>query len=438
MARGGSAGAGPSVAILLACVAVGALVAAGQAAVATALVLAATFAAVMIHQRRELAPVLWGAVAFTAPLHGVRAGSVLALSDVLTATAFLMILPEALGRRRRVVPRSALVAFAAAISAGLVGTFFAPDFGASMANLVRILLGTAGTVTAMALWDPGLDRLRRFAWLWFAGAVASAAWAAATPRTFNGRALGLTDHPNHLGLVSMLGIGLGLGLVLSHGGRARLWAAGGVVLLALAVGLSGSRAALLGLAAAIGLTALLTRKIRLLIATGLVVSLALVGVILGMVELPEANAVSRAAGRGGSAASDVERKQVAAEAFSRISRNPLTGQGFEFAQDAHNIYLQALVVGGPLALVSFVWLSGRLGWVGLQASRATRRGRDGPVIAGLTAGYASYLCTGTFWNIVWHRYLWTYVGLLLLLAASTRRAARADAADSVSEAAPAS
>ena len=428
-------GAGSIAAPLIACLIVGALVAVGQALVATALVGCATVAALVIHQRRELAPILWDAVAFAAPLQGIRAVSVLALSDVLMVAAFAAVLPEALGRRRRVVPGSVVVAFALLIGAGLLGTFFAPDFGASMANLFRILLGTAGSVTAMAFWDPGVERLRRFAWLWFAGATANGVWAALAPPDFNGRALGLTDHPNHLGIVSMLGLGLGLGLVLSRGGAARLWAAGGVVVLASAVGLSGSRAALIGVTTTIGLTALLTRKIRLLIATGLVVLLAVVAVTLGVVQLPEANAVSRAAGRGGSAASDVERKQLEAEAFSRIGRHPLTGQGFEFAQDAHNIYLQALVVGGPVALASFVWLSGRLVGVGLQASRAERRRRDGPLIAGLTAGYASYLCTGTVSNMVWHRYLWTYVGLLLLLAAATRRAARADPPNRVTKAA---
>lgn len=403
---------------LLACLVAGLAAATVRPVVGVGLVGITVLGGICILERRRMAPVLWASAGFTAPLQGFRVALLLAVSDVLIVAALAAILPDGLPGWRRVVPRGLVVAFGLIVVAGLSGTFFAPDIGASLTNLVKIVLAAAGSVTAMALWNPRRAALRRFAWFWFAGAVVSAAWAAATPRTFVGRAVGFTSHPNHFGLVCALGVGLGLGLAMSSARRARLAAVSGVVLLMTGVGLSGSRSAIIALAVTIGLTAVLTRRFRFLLVTGAVVVLALVAVILGVVHVPESNTLSRLGGGGGSSLSDAGRKQLAAEAVAIISRHPATGEGFEFAQAAHNIYLQVLVVGGPLALVGFLFVGGLLIRAGVRASRAARERPDGPVLAGLTAGYAGYLVSGTFDNILWDRYLWVYVGMLVVFAAS--------------------
>lgn len=112
--------------------------------------------------------------------------------------------------------------------------------------------------------------------------------------------------------------------------------------------------------------------------------------------------------------SDLGRRQVAAEALEKIDKRPLTGEGFEFAQAAHNIYLQVLVVGGPLALLSFLAVSGLILRSGLRALQTARGTRNGPLLAGLAGGYAGYLASGAFDNILWDRYLWAYDGLLIV------------------------
>lgn len=401
------------------------MVAVGRASTALALVAAGSLAGLTVLERRRLAPVLWAGVAFTAPLQGVRAAPILALSDILLVAALVAILPDVLIGWRRLMPAGVTLAFGLLITAGLIGTFFAQDVGASLANLVKIVLASAGSVVAMALWDPGPARLHRFAWLWFGGACTSAAWAAVTPRTFVGRSVGLTTHPNHFGLVCVLGVGLGLGLALSSSGRARLAAVSGVVLLTAGIGLSGSRSALLGLAFTIGLAAILTRRLRLLVATGAAIAIASMAVIVGMIHVPETHALSRLGGGGGSAGSDAERAQALTGAWSSIGRHPFTGEGFQFAQAAHSIYLQVLVVGGPLALLSFLWVSWLIMRTGLRAAQAGRDERNASIAAGLVSGYAGYLASGTFENILWDRYLWTYIGLLLVVAASARRWASA-------------
>jgi len=41
-------------------------------------------------------------------------------------------------------------------------------------------------------------------------------------------------------------------------------------------------------------------------------------------------------------------------------------------------------------------------------------------VGGLTGGFAGYLASGAFDNILWDRYLWTYLGLLIVLAGTMR------------------
>jgi O-antigen ligase len=242
-------------------------------------------------------------------------------------------------------------------------------------GLLALVLVAVTSVTTLIILEH-----RRIAPLLWVGAAASAAWAAITPRSFVSRALGLTTHPNHFGLACVLAVGLGLGLAMSSTGWHRASAVAGVVLLIAGVALSGSRAAVLGLVVVIRLTAVLARSLRILVVSGVTALLAAMAVIAGLVHIPESNALSRLAGGGGSAASDLGRELATAEAFASINRHPFTGEGFEFAQAAHNIYLQVLVVGGPLALVSFLCVSGLIARAGQRAIKADRSGRDGPLL----------------------------------------------------------
>lgn len=402
---------------LLACLLAGVVAAAGQAPLALAVAGLPVAGLVLVGERRRVVPLLWGAVAFSAPLNGVRVSPLVAVSDVLLVAALGASLPDILrAPRRRIVPPALVIAGGVVIGAGLVGTFFAQDVAASLSNMAKVVLAAAGSVAVLALWDPGPRRLRQFAWLWFAGASVSALVAVVTPRPVVGRALGFTTHPNHFGLVCVLAVGLGIGLALSSTGWPRLVTVGAVGLLLAGVGVSGSRSALLGLTVAITVAAVLTRRIRLLVAAG--VSLLLVGmaVVAGVVHIPDSHALSRLGGGGGTAASDAERQQTLSVALGTIDRHPFTGEGFQFAQAAHSIYLQALVVGGPAALAGFLWVCWTIGRLGMRAARRDQS----QVAAGLTAGFAGYLASGAFDNILWDRYLWTYLGLLIVLAGTLR------------------
>lgn len=409
---------------LTGCVVTGSLVASGQAMAAVVLVGGALLAGLLVLQRRRATDGLWAAVAFTAPLQGVRIIPEVALSDLLIVVALIAMLPHVRRGWRRTVPGGVVAAFGLIVVAGIVGTFFAPSTAASMGTLVKIVMAAAGSVFAMVLWSPRPQAARRFAWFWYAGAATSAAWALVTPRDlFAGRATGLTTHPNHFGLECVLAVALGLGLATSSSGRGRAAALAGVALLTVGVGLSGSRAALVALIITVGAVAILTQRVRLLVAVTAVVILGSMAVVAGIIHVPESNALSRLVGGGGAAVSDAERAQVRSAALETVDRHPLTGEGFGQALAAHNIYLQTLVVGGPVALIGFLWVGAMIVRTGTLGSLLLGRRTEGALLAGLTAGYVGYLGSGVFDNILWDRYLWTYIGLLLVLAASARRSA---------------
>jgi len=370
---------------------------------------------------RRLSVAAWGTAAFTAPLSGVRV-SALALGDVaLIAAVALSALSSVTGRRPGGPPvQPGVVAGLAAIAAGgVVGTFFAARPATSLGGVATFVLGSAGPVAALALWAPSRRQLRCFAWLWLAGAVASALWAILLGPAAFGRRAGLATHPNHLGIICMLGTGLALGLVVSGARPARRLAVAALPVLLLALALSGSRAAVVGCASAVLAMTWLCRRLHLAL-RALVVACAFGATVLaGVVDVPEQSGLGRLAGGRSAAESDTARAEHLARSLERFRQHPLTGEGFEFAEEAHNIYLQVAVAAGPMGVLGLLLVArGVLG--------ATRRGAsagpwpiggDRALVAGLGAGYAGYLVVGAFQNLLWDRYLWLYVACALALAA---------------------
>ena len=186
---------------------------------------------------------------------------------------------------------------------------------------------------------------------------------------------------------------------------------------------SGSRAALVGLLVA-GVTVLvLSGRVRLAIRAAMVASTVGVLVLTSALHL-SGTGLDRLFGNASASRSDAERVGKLVNSYDRFAAHPLTGEGFEFAQEAHNVYLQVLVAAGPLGLVGLVvvvsfTLSGILRSRRRPGTRATG---DRALLAGLGAGYVGYLAAGAFQNILWDRYLWLYVAAAVTLAAQVRPA----------------
>lgn len=366
---------------------------------------------------------VWAAAMVSAPLNGLRIGS-FTLCDLLLAVAILgTVASRAFGRRRLDVSGygGVLAGLALITCGGLLAAGLTPATGASLLGTFTFVFTTAGLVAALALWAPSRSQVRWFCALWLAGAVASSLWALLGTAAVAGRRFGLASHPNSLGLVCVLGTGLALGFALSARGKGlpRYFAGASWLTLMGALFSSGSRAALLGVVSALpGLAVFSSRRGLVLLTT--ITTTAAVGaaVLVGVLHTPSQGHLGRFLGDPSTAESDALRVGQLARSLDRVAEHPVTGAGFEYAGEAHSIYLQVLVAAGPLGVIGLVVAS----WSVLVAARRgmgsqceTMSGDRG-LLAGLAGGYVGYLVAAVFQNSLSARYVWLYVAVTLALA----------------------
>jgi hypothetical protein len=373
---------------------------------------------------RGVAGLAWAGAAFTAPFNGVRVSSLVAVSDVFLVLAVVAMLPPMVVRGREPLRSSShegvLVGIALIAVGGTLGTLFATQPVASLAGIAKFVLAAAGSVLAVRLWAPGTREVRWFCSLWLGGAVVSSLWALTLGPELVGRPLGLSTHPNHLGIVCLLATGIALGFILSGRPLARGLSMASFPLLVVVLVASGSRAALLGFFVMVPAVAVLSYRLQLAVRAGVVAAVFGLAVLAGAVDLPASSGLGRLFGDGSTPASDVSRIEGLSTSIDRFERHPLTGEGFEFAQEAHNIYLQVLAAAGPLGLIGLVVVAGsvvRASSAGVRAASGRVSG-DHALLAGLAGGYVGYLVAGLFQNILWDRYLWLYIAAILALGAS--------------------
>ena len=367
-----------------------------------------------------LARALMLGAALTVSMIALRAGSEVTFADVLLGAAAVPILIMASRRRRDdgrpVVLRwhlPVLVLVALVIAGGLGGSFSATDQILSLAELGRFAASTMVVVALFWLWAPSRPTLEQLCWALVAGATVNGVLGLIMEK-FGGRAMGLSGHPNHLALACALSMGTALGLLFTTS-RVSRRALLTLCLAALGVGVvaSGSRAGLLAAMVSIGVFLALTRRWKLI---GLgVVAAGLVGasIYLNVFSMGELNAVNRLRGDRSSFEADRARLEMAQETVDAIRGNPITGSGFESAKSAHSIYLQLWASAGLLGVAfaaGLVILTIRLL---LEARR-----HDDYLSMGLGASYAGYLVLGAVSNILWDRYVWVHLSVLLTLVAT--------------------
>ena len=334
--------------------------------------------------------------------------------------------------------RPQLAGFLLLVAGGLVGSFFAVSTGPAVTALLKLVIASAVVLGLFVLWRPTLREVRMIAWLWVASASVSALVALTAEPSAYGRPPGLTPHPNHLALVSVLAIGPAIALTGSSTGIRRVAGAIACLLLTAAVIVSGSRAgalayvfvllALFGLSrradAARGLFGARAVVAAFALAGGVAVYLAFVHVI----SLPTANAVDRLLGRVPSVAeSNAARQQVLDESLARVREHPFTGEGFEHALEAHNVFLQLWSSGGVLALAGFgliVAATMRPLWPSRLAALRRDEPELVPLLVGFGAGFIGFLVAGLFNNALWDRYIWLTPAVLAVTAMIARADAR--------------
>ncbi len=363
---------------------------------------------------------LFGA-AFTVSMIALRAGSEVTLADVLLGASAAPILVLAARRRsdssedasvlRWHFPLLGLILLV--VAGGLGGSFSAGDQTLSLAELGRFAASSMIVILLFWLWAPPRRNLGQLCWVLVLGASVNAALSLFLEK-MGERAMGLSTHPNHLALACSLAIGIALGLILSTSNRSRRLALT-VCLAALGVGVmvSGSRAGLVGVVVTVGTFLVVTRRWKLVAVGALAVGLVAVAIFLNLFAIGDSNAVNRIRGDRSSFEADQARLQMAQETVETIRLNPFTGSGFESAKSAHSIYLQLWASAGVLGIVFAA------GLIILSFKTLREASRRGDYLAmGLASAYAGYLVVGAVSNILWDRYVWVHLAVLVSLIAT--------------------
>jgi O-antigen/teichoic acid export membrane protein len=377
---------------------------------------------------RTVATVSLYLAAATLAWNDVRLTGSVTLSDGFLLVAGIC-LAGSLRGGRHVRPGLRTTGVALVAVGGLLGAAAADDVTAGSGSYFRLVLGVAGTLALFTVWRPGTGEVKRFAAIWVASAVVSALVALSGSLSGSLRPEGLATHSNHFALVSALALGPALAFAAGTG-RTRLLGFASVAVLGAGVVVSGSRSGLLAFAVVALVTLVWLGSRRLVLATAVLAGVVAVLVQLGTISLPSQNALDRAliAGDRSVYLSDAVREENRRRTLELIDRNPLTGAGFEHALRAHNVYLQLLVIGGPLTLVGFCLIA--LGSVRALA-RLPRRVRLRPAEAlavGLAAAVVGFVVAGAHQNALWDRYIWVTAGLAAVAVVLPARKVAADPA----------
>jgi len=368
--------------------------------------------------------------AITLPMSAWKVIGPLTTADLLLAASVLLFLPrfDLAAARRLWLPA---LAIALATVGGVIGTVVTgADVKSSAEILGRVLAASVGAMLLISCWRPRLEQVRSFGWLWIAGGVASALVALLIPDLHMFlRPSGLTPHPNHLAIISVVLIGVAIALTLSERARGgfigiRAWAAlAAVGVLFAGVVASGSRAGL-GAALVAAFLAVVASRDRSIVRVALgAAAIGLVAVVVVLGVLGQDNALDRITGgdtvTSDTATSDAVRDTKNAAAWDRFTEHPITGVGFGEIYEAHIFLLQFASGAGILGIIAglmIIFLAIRSYVVAVW-----RRMADDPpywvAAGGFAAAVIGYLAATIFQNILWDRNVWMTIVLMTWLAA---------------------
>lgn len=243
------------------------------------------------------------------------------------------------------------------------------------------------------------------------------------------RATGLTNHPNHFGLVMAMALPMVISR-LSAGGHRGSLAFVALPMVAGGLAASGSRGALLAAVGGVILYLLLaTRSTRSRAGFAMLAAMTATVALLAFAPGDTRNlgvvTAERFAGQRNVADSDSERRALLRKAIDDARERPFIGSGYSSARPAHDIYLQFIQGGGMIALAGFLLFAGTI----LLLARSLARGATA-VPYGLSALAAAGGASAGVWLLfgivgpnTYDRYLYLPVGLVLALSLVRARSA---------------
>lgn len=173
-----------------------------------------------------------------------------------------------------------------------------------------------------------------------------------------GRAPGLTLHPNFLAMTCVLALPVMLWQLVSDNLRTRVIALAFVVALVLGLYASASRIGFgVGPGAALLSFAVMPRYRRYLPSLG--VAIAGAAAVLFVLDPGIGSSLLKAFRLGGDSGSaqgsDQQRAIIFTQGVNDFKHSPIDGVGLQVAEEAHNVYLQALAAGGVILLAGYLF-----------------------------------------------------------------------------------
>lgn len=340
-------------------------------------------------------------------VHPVASLSFVTVSDVCLVVGILLLIPV-VARRQLQVPALYMAGAAGVVAMGLLASIINPDPLLSLNAVLRLVVGALLLPVVFSLWRPHRQVVVALASAFVLGNIVNVAQSFLTgARSGENRYIGLTEHPNHLGLSAMLGLAL-TPFLLQQIPRRFTWVVlGSAAACGVGIWISGSRAAIVVAVAIMLLYPLLARSIEVALAlAGLaIIPLYIVGNTVASGDV-ENNVIGRLMGGGSATGSDLQREQVAAKAIDNFTSHPLFGTGFGNAYESHDIYLQIAAAGGLAVLVFYIVLL-------LAVVRQ-------PFLIGssyrlLALPAISYVLIGPLTPLLWDRYIWIVLALPFLV-----------------------
>ena len=335
----------------------------------------------------------------------VDALSFITVADAAFAVGFVLLLPYLLRNPLQLPPMFAF-GVAGMLTVALFSSLLSDQPISSLFVLARLLVGAFGLSTFIIWWNPDRLRVVLIACAYVVGNVVSVGYALIRNEvSFEGRRIGLSEHPNVLGLCALLAVAL-VPFIVTQVPRSWRWIPLGLGAVCMyGVWISGSRAALAALIAVAVIYPVLARSVLagLSLIAAFTAALAFAGRLLG--ETSSSNALGRLLGSGSASASDQAREDLIRRTLDQFQASPILGNGLADLLAAHVIYLQVAAALGVVGLGFYLLVL----W-----STVSPLAVLSPPFSLLALPALAYLLVGFVTPLLFDRYIWTVLALGLL------------------------
>ena len=357
--------------------------------------------------------------AFTLSWNGIRVpGAPLTVGDVplLALGAAVFILPRrpaTTAKGKWMLRGSVLI-----VCGAVIGSVFAADRMGALGFAIVRSMPVVLTLLIVRRWNPGPQLVALAMRAFVLGVTVSAAAGVSIVRPNNGRAYGLTHHPNQLAADCIMALGITVVVLLwgTQQSKRVYWICAPILMYGLLE--SGSRAGVLALGGVAFAVAFRAWKLGWRAAQ--IGGVVLIGALLvgGVIGIPRAKAIDRLYLEE-SPRSDAERYENLSAEINRSLDHPFTGSGILASDRAHNIYLEVIGSAGLIGIAGLLVLIGNCVRGAFVNVPISLRDPGRFLKYALSVAFVGFAFHEAFQNAVWNRWPWFMAGLFIALEAHT-------------------